>query len=304
MISCPIAIEYDLSMGVCVHHTLNPFQGFPPPGIPTPSIEMLINMMWVPGTFSHKFTKDIFHKGQRIVQEGHDCGALIPDITPMCIVNFYYLIAWPTSKRAVTFGASTVKIDQENAGCVFFYFPMMTCGQPFSLPSSVPLTNLLNNVLVGMTLDDLLAGLMQIAISMALDAIFNKLGGQGFSGMGKAPLKSLVSKKTAQEAAEKAFKETFKKTAKKVSKEEMLKATRKTMVEQSLNALGFGRSKKDIAMNLAKNELSGMTGFIPGKVLGRETGGKYVNIGSNLAGFSWDQKGPAGTILTYPISGG
>ncbi len=304
MISCPVTIEVDLTMGACLHQTLNPAQMFPPPGIPTPAVEMLINMNWSPGTNSHKFTEKIFHKANRIVQEGHDCGIFIPDFTPMCMVNFFYLISWPTSKRVVTFGASTVKFGKLNAGCTFFYFPMLTCGQPFSLPLSFPLSNWLNNVYVGMTLSDLLAGLIQIGISMLIDAIFNKIGGKGWSGLKDVPLKSLVSKKAAQEAANKVF---LKEALSALAEGKAVPSVGQTLMNAAIDALGFGSDLKGLGTNMLKNALSGLSGFVPG-FLGHQSG-KLLNIGSPYAGFSLDydeQSGgykPSGSLLTFPLRG-
>ena len=109
-----------------------------------------------------------------MVQEGHDVGMLIPDVT-IPFVNQWYAVMWPFSSRKVMFSASTVKMDGVPAGAASILgFPMMTCGDPMSLPSSFPITNCLNTVIVGLTFKDIMMGWLKISLSLVIDAIFYK----------------------------------------------------------------------------------------------------------------------------------
>jgi len=188
-LSVPINTAIDFSFGVLTHNVLSPPQ-IPAP-VPMMSIEMFARQMWPPGYVmnQNKLTKKVLHKGRPIVQAGHDCGMMIPDITPLMPANAYYAIMWPFSSRKITFAASTVKMDKQPTGCaVFPIIPMMTCGDPISAPAaSVSPIQLLNNVRVGMTRGDRLMGLANIAISVVIDFVIE----YGFAKKGK----KYVSKK-------------------------------------------------------------------------------------------------------------
>jgi len=110
-----------------------------------------------------------------MVLDGHDVGMLIPDLT-IPLANQWYAVMWPFSSRKVMFSASTVKLDGTPAGCAGIVegFPMMTCGDPVALPSSFPITNCLNTVIVGLTFKDIMMGLLEISLSLVIDAAFYK----------------------------------------------------------------------------------------------------------------------------------
>jgi len=181
MIGVKVNICTDFSFGALMHNVLMP----PPIPVPAPSlsIEMVAQQDWPPGEFvnTHKRAIDVLHKGRRIVLEGHDCGPLIADITPLLPSNLYYAIMWPFSSRKITFSASTVQADGAPIGCAAPYLPMMSCGDPISAPTGIVLSAMNNTVEVGMTGTDLAIGLATAAVSMAIDGIFNKLGGNSIS---------------------------------------------------------------------------------------------------------------------------
>jgi len=114
----------------------------------------------------------------------------------------------------------------------------MTCGDPFTLPTAVPIINWLNQLKVGMSLADLLLGIAKIAVSIAIDAIFNKLG----SAKGGAA----AAKKAAKEAAEAAAKKSVGRQIAGAILPEVagkLGVTPKAFFKKSVNALaGFGFS--------------------------------------------------------------
>ncbi|MDO9015911.1 MAG: hypothetical protein Q7V43_03305 [Myxococcales bacterium] len=179
MIGVKVNIGTDLSAGVLLHNVLLP-PAIPVP-VPSVSLELPVNQDWLPGELNnqHKRTTTVRHSGRSIVLEGHDCGALIMDVTPLFPANAYYLLMWPFSSRKILFSASTVQADTAPIGCAAAWLPMMTCGDPLSGPTALALTSMRNTVEVGMTGADVAIGLAYAAASVALDLIFNKISGAG-----------------------------------------------------------------------------------------------------------------------------
>ena len=177
MIAVKVNIGTDLSAGALLHNVLLP-PTIPVP-IPSLSLELPVNQDWLPGELNnqHKRTTTVLHSGRSIVLEGHDCGTLIMDVTPLFPANAYYLLMWPFSSRKILFSASTVQADTAPVGCAATWLPMMTCGDPLSGPTALALTSMKNTVEVGMTGADVAIGLAYAAASVALDLVFNKLGG-------------------------------------------------------------------------------------------------------------------------------
>ncbi|MFK7994436.1 MAG: hypothetical protein AB8B87_09890 [Granulosicoccus sp.] len=197
-----VNVAYDPTLGMNSHTLWATMLPVPAPSTPTFAFEMIATQMWTAGYFlgKNKFTDTVKHRKFPICQGDHDIGILIPDVT-IPFVNFYYLIMWPFSSRKMAFSTSTVKFDGKPVGCSQIApipLPMMTCGDPFTLPTAFPIINWLNELKVGMTLKDLLLGIAQIAVSIAIDAIFNKLG--------KPKGGADAAKKAAKEAAEEAAK--------------------------------------------------------------------------------------------------
>lgn len=176
MIGVKVNVDHDLSAGFLMHNVLLPAVPVPVPSI---SVEVPINQDWLPGALNnqHKRTSTVRHRGQSIVLEGHDCGVFIPDVTPLFPANAYYVLMWPFSSRKVIFSASTVQADATPIGCAAPLLPMLTCGDPLSGPTAFVVSSSLNTVEVGMSGADLAIGLAYAAASVALDLVFNKLGG-------------------------------------------------------------------------------------------------------------------------------
>ncbi|HMB93496.1 MAG TPA: hypothetical protein VKP65_21770 [Rhodothermales bacterium] len=178
----PITVNviWDFSYGMLTHNQLAP-PAIPAP-VPIPSVEVPCTQMWTLGYLAgqNKFTTTVKHRYVFIVLESHDCGTMIPDVTIPPAPNVWYAIMWPFSKRQIIFSASTVKMNKKAVGCAqtLFAMPMMTCGDPISAPTSFvyPLPHMLNSVKVGMTLMDLLKGILAAAVAMALDFLFYKVG--------------------------------------------------------------------------------------------------------------------------------
>jgi len=196
-----VHIELDFSLGILTHHVLVPPAIWPP--TISPSMEMPVPMKWPPGFFfdQNKLTTTVKHKSMTIVQDGHDCGTMIPDLTYV-VVNAWYLTTWPLSKREIIFAASSVNMDKVAVGCAQVWpgpLPFMTCGEPISAPTALPITSWLNTLRVNMTGADLLMGIAKAAISMAIDFLFHKLGGAAGPAKKKA---AAAAAKAAAKAAD------------------------------------------------------------------------------------------------------
>lgn len=180
ILSCYVNVNYDPTVGMLSHN----FLLAPPKPVPNPmpSIEMICMQMWTLGyvTGQNKFTSTVKHNNWDMIIEGHDIGMMIPDIT-IPFVNQYYVISWPFSSRKLTFETSMVKMDGKMVGCsqAFIPLPMMTCGDPISAPTTLPILNWLNTVQVGLSLLDLIMGIIGAVVSMAIDYIFEKLPPEG-----------------------------------------------------------------------------------------------------------------------------
>lgn len=174
-VTCHINVNYDPVVGVLSHKLI-----LPPPAPPsiTISIEMICMQMWTAGyvTGQNKFTTTVKNGKWDIVLEGHDIGMLIPDVT-IPPVNLYYAIMWPFSSRKIAFESSMVKMDGKMVGCsqAWVPLPMMTCGDPVSAPTTLPILNWMNDVTVGLSLTDIVMGAVGIVASVVIDAVFAKL---------------------------------------------------------------------------------------------------------------------------------
>lgn len=169
-----VNVIWDPTLGINMHTLWVP--PAPPSPAPVPSFEMITTQMWTAGFLlgQNKFTETVFHKGVFICKDDHDIGTLIPDIT-IPFVNAFYVIMWPFSGRKIFFTASTVTMDGKPTSCAQIWppIPMMTCGDPFALPTSYPVANLFNTVTVGLTFGDFVMGWVKIGVSIAIDAIFS-----------------------------------------------------------------------------------------------------------------------------------
>jgi hypothetical protein len=150
----------------------------PPPSPAMPALEPPVPVMWAPGfgLQQNKLTTTVFHKFQWMMLDGHDCGHMIPHVS-IPVTNLKTPLHIMFSSRKVMFSASTVKANGTPVGCAqLLLFPMMTCMQPVSAPTSFPAMNLLNSVTVGMTVGDIIAGWIGIACSVIADVIVGALG--------------------------------------------------------------------------------------------------------------------------------
>lgn len=180
MPNAPIKVNviWDVSVGVNTH-ILVPPPPAPPVPVFVPSVEMIATQLWTFGYALNlnKLTTTVKHKSVRIVIDGHDCGILIPDVT-IPPANVYLPIIWLGSSRKIAFAASTVQMDGTATGLAMpIVAPMMTCGEPVTMPTAQVLTAWLNSVQVGMTLADCLFGWLGVLASVAIDLVMFELGG-------------------------------------------------------------------------------------------------------------------------------
>lgn len=249
-----VNVIWDPTAGFNTHTYWDPVAtAAPPPGVPKPStptyaIEMIATQMWTAGYALgiNKFTETVKHLGVPICVSGHDIGILIPDVT-IPFTNLYYAIMWPFSGRKMTFTSSTVLMDKNPVACSQAFpvpLPMMTCGDPLTLPNALPLANFTHSLTVGMTLGDFLLGLAQIAISVAVDAVF-EWGGKAFQGIA-----SRFGKEAAEEAAERVAREVAEEAAESASS-----VLTRQMLREVAGKLGL------TPKSLAKRGVNGLAGF-------------------------------------------
>jgi hypothetical protein len=224
-IPVPVNIALNFSTGVLTHNVVSPPQ-IPAP-VPMMSVEMIATQLWSYGYAmnQNKLTRKVLHKGMPIVQGGHDCGMMIPDMTPPMPANAFYPVMWPLSSRKTTFAASTVKMDKKPTACASGPFTMMTCGDPISAPTAqVHPTQLLNNVIVGMTMGDVAKGLMMVAVSMTIDFVFEYgFSLKGFKKLGKGFTRT--AKEAAEVSVEKMTKELAETVGRNAAEEAVERAT-------------------------------------------------------------------------------
>jgi len=179
-----------------------------PPPIPLKAIPGLIEgpafMGWAPGIYTtHKVGRKTKFDGNNAIQQGHDCGYLIPHIA--IPLNVMMGINMLVSKHKVMFPVTRVLIEGKPMGT---YFPLvflgLICSNPVSLPTGV-LIKIQGTVVSDMSLTDILLGFAFIALDMIIDAVWSlivkgdkwgKFGpGKAFPPFYKGMLEKIFSKK-------------------------------------------------------------------------------------------------------------
>lgn len=128
--------------------------------MPVPAVEAPVNIawaLWANGS-KHKLANDVMHMHQPIAQGFHDCGRLIPHLSPLDLV-----LGPAQSSRKVMLSAMDVKVQGEPVGLA--EFPMLTCGI-VPMPCGLAPGALANEVLVGF---DPLWDLLVCAIGVYLE---------------------------------------------------------------------------------------------------------------------------------------
>ena len=171
------------------HLTIHGFIGagfhdaiFPPapavvPFTPHVSMQTLLGL-----TIKAKWSKTVIGPfGFQFIGKDNDSGMVLPHISippPNALVPI--VIAFGGSK--VMFGASTVKVDVDGAGvpmgaCLLPYVPLsrnQACNQLMNLPSDNVIAP--NTVFVGLTLGDVIGGVVNIVIDMGVSFALGALG--------------------------------------------------------------------------------------------------------------------------------
>ena len=145
---------------------------------PHVSMDTLLGLM-----ISAKWSKTVIGPfGFQFIGQGSDSGFVVPHIAiPPPSVLVPVVIAFGGSKPM--FSASTVHIDVDgsslpmSAGMIPFNFVSINqaCNDPCNYPSDMVISP--NTVVVGLTLGDMIAGFVNIAIDCIVSAIANKIGG-------------------------------------------------------------------------------------------------------------------------------
>jgi hypothetical protein len=141
----------------------------------TMCFEMPVTIMWPPGfaLAQNKLSTTVLHKMMPIALDGHNCGYMIPHVTiPPAPLNTLLVFQILLSSRKMVFAATTVKANGQQIACnLFVLLPMTCCANPVTLPNGTAITNLANNVEVGLSWMDVLAGWLNIAITMIADKL-------------------------------------------------------------------------------------------------------------------------------------
>jgi hypothetical protein len=147
-----------------------------------------------------KWSKNVIGPfGFQFIGKDNDSGLIIPHISiPPPNVLVPIVIAFGGSK--VMFGASTVKINVDGAGipmgaCVFPVVPLslnQACNQPLNLPSDYVIAP--NTVMVGLTLGDIVGGVVNIVLDMGLSFLLSKLGDKFSSGVTQPIVAAVLGK--------------------------------------------------------------------------------------------------------------
>jgi len=166
----------DLVLGISFHY------GPVAPLGPHLSLEGALQK-WL-GFYLHqnKFTTTVRHRRRHIALKDHNIGLMMPHLTITLPSNPWYLKIWPLSSCEIKFSSSKVRANGEPIGCasVLPFLPMMTCGEPFSLPLGLAVwAQLFNNVRVSLNWRDLLAGILSIVLDIAIEFIFGYFSAKG-----------------------------------------------------------------------------------------------------------------------------
>lgn len=146
--------------------------------IPHISMDTLLGLM-----IGAKWSKTVIGPfGFQFIGQGNDSGLVVPHISlPPLSVLVPVVIAFGSSKPM--FSASTVHINVDGAslpmaaGMIPYNFVSINqaCNDPLNYPSDFVISP--NTVVVGLTLGDIIAGFINIAIDCVISAIVNKIAG-------------------------------------------------------------------------------------------------------------------------------
>jgi hypothetical protein len=152
----------------------------PPPPVMAPHVatDTLLGV-----SINAKYSKTVMGPfGIPPVGANSDSGFMVPHVCiPPNNALTPVIIGFGGSK--VMFSASTVQIDVDGGGkpfgaCCFPFVPLslnQACNDPCNYPGDVVIAP--TNVMVGMTLGDIIGGIVNIAVDCAISFVANKIGG-------------------------------------------------------------------------------------------------------------------------------
>ena len=278
---CNVLRQHHFMVGIDIHDAIIPPSPIPIPWMPH-AVGALLRVDYLWGTFltGKGCPKVLTQFSNQTMAQFTDIGSFIPHVAVDALCPIYTLFSGSKSE----FGASSVKLGGINGDsspngqgpvgvAVFGEFSFnLNCFGPTFPPLPLNVVFAPNTHRAGMTLADLIAGLVQMAVDSAVQFVFNRLFGEGF---GKNKLgnfgSQLVDKLTKE------FREAF---AKKV-------------VQSIEGKLGTGLVGK-IASALAGESIKGLPGSIASALVGTPLGfsvptdllgplGPGLNIGGPLA---------------------
>ena len=149
------------------------------PAPPVPSAPWVfeggVPLGWPPGIPFHKKAPTVLVDGSPGIQQGHSIGCLIPHVPTM--LNAFILLHMAVSKHKVMFPVSSVLLEGKPVGTYILGFGGLICGNPVSLPAGV-LVKCKGTVETTATTGDILSGLVDIAVEVAIDYLFSKIKGK------------------------------------------------------------------------------------------------------------------------------
>jgi hypothetical protein len=177
MPSTPASIATDLTMPVMppLLTSHNYIYATPPSSGLALSLEFPVTIMWPPGfaLAQNKLTTTVLHKAMPIALDGHNCGYMIGHLTiPFAPPNTLLPLQILFSSRKMSFSSSKVKANSAQvANTLVVFLPMLCCGNQVSWPTGTAITNIGNNLMIGLSVADIMAGFISIGLTMLTDWI-------------------------------------------------------------------------------------------------------------------------------------
>ena len=167
----PVTVSTDFSFGGSLHF----YVPLPVPAPPTvmPAVEIPIPQAWPPGLSlgSVKKTSSVLANGWSIIQTTHDCGKVIPQIT-IPPNNALLPLHMAGSSRETIVKCFSVRVDKLQTACTTAWLPMLSCGQPVSVPLTFTPTNIMRGIFVGASAADIVGAIVSTLARMAIERLF------------------------------------------------------------------------------------------------------------------------------------
>jgi hypothetical protein len=162
-------------VGVSLHACANPL----PLPSPVPHLEGGLRMR--DSLLFAKISNNVFFDSFPAVQLGHDVGFFIPhyNIIPPLPPNLLLAAIIPFSSAKVTFGRSSVLVNNTPAAMYRAFLPLLVCGDPVKLPLGFVLEDgFRNTVVFSLGAGDVAQGVARIIWENIKSVITKRLGGE------------------------------------------------------------------------------------------------------------------------------